>query len=63
MTETEELELLNKDFNNRMSLRPTTNLITCTNRCSRGYFYSMICDPEKWMCEVCKGIGYVNAAT
>lgn len=63
MTEIEDQEQYNKEFNKRMSARPISNLITCPNKCTRGWFQSTICYPERWKCDHCKGVGYVNATT
>jgi hypothetical protein len=63
MTELEEQEQYNKEFNERMASRPINNLIICPKKCNMGWFQSTIYYPEKWICNHCKGTGYVNVTT
>lgn len=59
MTEFEEMEAFNAQFNQKMAERPVQNMITCPECQGRGGFYSCISSPESQRCWECLGKKYV----
>lgn len=62
LTEDEEIKAIeeyNNKFNETISNRKVTNLITCTNCNGKGGFVSTICDPPYSICNNCEGKKYV----
>jgi predicted Zn-ribbon and HTH transcriptional regulator len=59
----DELEHLNKEFNERMAARPVTDLVQCPE--CRGCGYAPLPDFEviQKKCHKCRGIGYVDNST
>lgn len=60
MTENEELEEYNQEFNEKLSSREVKNLMTCPTCQGLGTFYSSVCDPSYWKCKMCGGKKYIN---